>query len=790
MANRNERWQAHWIWAVGDNFAYRRLTNSYVFCRTQLELPEAPVSARVRVTADTRFRMWVNGELVLNGPARGYPHSWPYDEIDLQPWLDAGENVIGILAHCVGDFTFQSEFAGRAGVLLDGEVKLRNGQGIRLDTHPEIWTAKEADCYERNVHRFSVQTGWQECCDLRRWPFGWLDPGQPEGFVRPADMGPHPQAPWLALEPRGIPLLDVGERLPREAVGSYTAAAADGWSRTDDLSQPLTTEDWQPAPGVLLVDGDKYTLAVPEGQAAAVVFDLGLTCIGYPEVPVLKAAGGTIDVAYAERRLPSGFIATRPPEWTQPRHVDRFLLRPGSQMLEVFNPRGYRYLAVIVRGTTEPVTFRAPRLREISYPGHAKGKLKTGDAQLDAIWQIGSTTLRRNMTDAYTDCPWREQAQWWGDARVEFLINAYTLGDTALLARGIRQCAQSMQSDGLMHGVFPGRGPILPDYNFVWVETLWDHYWHTGSDVLLRRHADDLRRNLAWFRDQTDSSGLLAPPDGKWLFLDWATLYRGRYSTVYNLRYVQALSTAARIFNQLGDSLEADACLGRGMLTALALTQRVFDPETGLWHDGFDPERGERIEQVSVHAQALAILLGLEPHTHDHLCREILIPAMLEDRTDVVAPSPFFSAFVLQALLERGFIDDVLAIIRKRWGAWLADGHPTWPEEWDPQRQYNLSLCHAWSGAPTYLLSQMLLGVEPTAPGWRRIRFAPRRGDLTEVSGVVPVPQGEVAVSWRVQNGTWTVRAVLPENVEADVDLGDGEAREAGPGVNVWEVAV
>jgi len=273
---------------------------------------------------------------------------------------------------------------------------------------------------------------------------------------------------------------------------------------------------------------------------------------------------------------------------------------------------GTRYVAVIVRGATEPVTFRAPRLREISYPGHAKGRLKTGDALLDEVWDVGYTTLRRNMTDAYTDCPWREQAQWWGDARVEFLINAYTLGDTALLARGIRQCAQSMLSDGLMHGVFPGRGPLLPDYNFVWVETLWDHYWHTGSDALLRRHADDLRRNLAWFREQTDSSGLLPPPDGKWLFLDWANLNRGRYSTVYNLRYVQALSTAARIFNQLGDSLDADACLGRGMLTALALTQHVFDPETGLWHDGYDPERGERLEAVSVHAQALAILLGLD----------------------------------------------------------------------------------------------------------------------------------------------------------------------------------
>lgn len=790
MAKANNGWQAHWIWAAGESFAYRRFTNTYVFCRTQVTLPAAPATARVRVTADARYRLFVNGETVLDGPARGYPEHWPYDELDLQPWLAEGENVIGILAHCIGDFTFQSEFAGRPGVLLDGAAQLPDGRAIRFDTNAATWTAKEADCYEPHVHRFSVQTGWQECCDLRRWPLDWLDPGEPEGFGRAADMGPHPQAPWLALEPRGIPLLEVGQREPRDQVGGYSAAAAADWTSIVDLSAPLTVEDWQPDDGVLSIDGDKYTVTVPAGRAAAVVFDLGLTCLGFPELPVLRGDGGVIDLAYAERRLSSGFVATRPPEWSQPRHVDRFILRPGSQMLEVFNPRGYRYLAVIVRDASEPVTFRAPRLREISYPGHARGRLKTGDARLDEIWQVGFTTLRRNMTDAYTDCPWREQAQWWGDARVEFLINAYTLGDTALLARGIRQCAESMLSDGLMHGVFPGRGPILPDYNFVWVETLWDHFWHTGSDALLRRHADDLRRNLAWFRDQTDASGLLAPPDGKWLFLDWADLYKGRYSTVYNLRYVQALSTAASIFTQLGESRDADACLGRGMLTAMALTQRVFDPETGLWHDGYDPATNERIDKISLHAQALAILLHLQPQVHEHLCREVLIPGMMEELDDVVGPSPFFSAFVLQALLEQGYIDDVLAIIRRRWGAWLDAGHPTWPEEWDPNRQYNLSLCHAWSGAPTYLLSQALLGVTPAAPGWRRVRIAPRRGDLSDVSGIVPCPQGEIAVGWRVENEMWRLRVTLPENVEATVDLGDGEAREAGPGLTQWDVTL
>lgn len=786
MSNDTGPWRGHWLWAAGRTFRYRRVANTYAFLRSEIELPLAPASAVVRVTADSRYRLWVNGEPVARGPARGYPHSYPYDELDLAEHLRPGANVLGILAHCIGDFTFQSEFAGRPGVLLDGAAVLPTGVEVRLDTHPDTWRAREGSCYRQIVERSSVQTGWQEDCDLASWPVGWLDPGGAD-WPRPADLGPHPQPPWLTLEPRGIPLLAETPRRPA-LVGVMTAEPADGWETVVDLSEPLTGEQW--TPDAAEVDGERITVTPRAGRAVAVIFDYALTRLGHLELDVLEAADGVVDLAGAERLLPSGFVATRPPEDTQPRHVDRFRLRPGAQRCEGFNPRGYRYLAVIVRGATAPVVFRPPVLRELAYPAPCRGSLQTSDPLLDEIWQVGLTTLRPNMTDAYTDCPWREQAQWWGDARVEFLINAATLGDTALLARGIRQCAQSMLDNGLMYGVFPGRASILPDYNFVWVETLWDHYQHTGSDALLRRWADHLRRNLAWFREHTDETALLLPPEGTWLFLDWAPLFRGRYSTVYNLRYLQALAAAAQIFGQLGEDRDADACIGRGMLTALSLTQHCYDPATGVWHDGWDPATGHRVEQLSAHAQALAILLGLEPQSHEHLCREILIPVMRRERDDVVAPSPFFSAFVLEALLHQGFVQEVVDIIRLRWGEWLEQGYPTWPEEWDPQRAWNLSLCHAWSGSPTYLLSWVLLGVKPLQPGWRRVLFAPRRADLGRASGRVPTPHGEIEVSWRVEGDRWLVKLVLPEGLDAVVDLADGSRSLAPSGSHDFERAI
>jgi len=51
--------------------------------RKRLELATTPKSGLVRVTADARYQLWVNGQLVGRVPARGYPLAQPYDEHDL-----------------------------------------------------------------------------------------------------------------------------------------------------------------------------------------------------------------------------------------------------------------------------------------------------------------------------------------------------------------------------------------------------------------------------------------------------------------------------------------------------------------------------------------------------------------------------------------------------------------------------------------------------------------------------------------------------------------------------------
>jgi len=62
--------------------------------RRSLELASVPVSYQVRVSADNRFILYVNGHRVGDGPARGDLSHWRYERFDLAPLLHTGLNLI------------------------------------------------------------------------------------------------------------------------------------------------------------------------------------------------------------------------------------------------------------------------------------------------------------------------------------------------------------------------------------------------------------------------------------------------------------------------------------------------------------------------------------------------------------------------------------------------------------------------------------------------------------------------------------------------------------------------
>ena len=127
--------EARWI-GFGDP-AVDHVDSRFAF-RKRLELAAKPTDGRVRVTADARYILWVNGMFVGRGPARGFPWAQPYDEFDLAPFLQPGPNWIAAEVYQFGPG--QGAFGlgtrgngvyvstGRSGLLIEGEAVLPNAR--------------------------------------------------------------------------------------------------------------------------------------------------------------------------------------------------------------------------------------------------------------------------------------------------------------------------------------------------------------------------------------------------------------------------------------------------------------------------------------------------------------------------------------------------------------------------------------------------------------------------------------------------------------------------------------
>jgi hypothetical protein len=224
-------WQASWIWGSGPaspRNEWRCFRRSFV--------PEGSFDqAIVRLTADSRYILYVNGVRVGRGPVRSWPFELACDEYDVGHLLRPNaENVIAVLATHYGLATFQY-LRGRGGLLLQLEAREKSGRIDPIVTSGETWRTAIHQGFDRRSSRISCQLGFTEIVDARAWSDDWLYPGfDDSGWERAAVIGPAGTAPWTRLIKRDIPYLTEEPVYPAR-VESLSAVIPVRWRAVLDL---------------------------------------------------------------------------------------------------------------------------------------------------------------------------------------------------------------------------------------------------------------------------------------------------------------------------------------------------------------------------------------------------------------------------------------------------------------------------------------------------------------------------------------------------------------------------
>lgn len=210
-------WQASWIWMQRDRYdGY----NDTIEARRVFELGPV-VSASLRITADTTYRLYLNGEWVNDGPGRSWPDHYQYDVIDVTPYLKAGENEIRVLAKFFGIGTFH-QLPAEAGLLAQLDAYDTDGHTIMSLGTDDTWEVREATTWAKWAPKRSVQMGPYEIYDARKEQ---ETPYEKAVLRHAAGAGP-----WRDLNPRDCPLLT---RIPfpmRGFVHAKVVQKQDGYS--------------------------------------------------------------------------------------------------------------------------------------------------------------------------------------------------------------------------------------------------------------------------------------------------------------------------------------------------------------------------------------------------------------------------------------------------------------------------------------------------------------------------------------------------------------------------------
>lgn len=654
------------------------LREAYLNFRSDIVLEKNPERAIFRLSADSRYRLWINGVFVSRGPERSWPTSMAVHERSIANLLRPGLNHVAVQVYSPGYSHFAHIHRGTCGMIgwleADGEVILSSGSG---------WKVKRDRSWSDQVARVSIYGTGVEDRDMRHdedWAQGdtsdWDAARVVQGVTGPI---------WQSLRPRATALpeeeaqaLDTPWQL---RVGPTVAASADPHI---DLRKMFSLSAESPAPALL-----------PRGSAAIWVFDLGESraCLG--GVGVTASGGEHLLISYAEKLRDGDLLLSDPTTYCRMRPTDRFTLRPGRQLVEGFTPRGARYLIFALEGggvSAAPLFHvRLPVTPVVARP------LPALDPALRGVAEMCRRTTLNCLQDGFVDGVWRESSLWLGDAVAQDWALRAISDDPRPLLFAIDMAAEGADAEGLLPSVLPGEVPAyaVTDYNFSWVELLAGCATHPGiadPEAVWHLHWGTLTRMLERMATQRGPDGLLRNPPGRRLFLDWSPMSRAEPNLTLNLRYLHALRLAAGMAERVGRT--ADWAEAAGQLAQALQRHRAAEG----WRES---PGGEPASQLAL---ALLILTGMvKPAEADTLAERIIARSLRPEDGPLpgqpALASPFMHHYLFLALQQLGRRSDIHAVIAARWGRWVREGRPTTPENWSIDFPDG-SACHGFSAHP------------------------------------------------------------------------------------------
>lgn len=713
-------WSSYWIThPTESNVDY----GVFLF-KNEFELFEIPDEFKVYVSADNRYRLFVNGNEVSFGPARGSLEYWRYETLDFSSHLKEGKNIIAAEVFNLGPMRPVAQFSHVTAFILQSE-RLSD----QLNTGIGSWKVMKNHAYHARPVTSEMVLGKYYVagpCDsiiASLYPFGWendafltqdwTDPGIVQ---KGSGRGYMHGSPWM-LVPRNIPMME-----QKKVQFSSIARQSDDLARIDQHR--------------------RFECAIPPMTKTRILIDQEELTMGFPEMLVSGGEGAIIKVTYSEALFDDAKNkGNRNEIETKEIHGYSDVFVPDGKGEVLFRPlwiRTFRFIQLDIETGESPLTINDYYFKYTVYPFDENGIFVSDDKQLQDIWNVGWRTARLCALETYMDCPYWEQLQYLGDTRIQSLISLYVAGDDRLMRNALLTADRSRTAEGLTMGRGPTFVPqITPPFSLYWVDMVHDFYMHRDDPDFVMQFLPGIEAVLGWFERRMDDSGMLGPLD--WFnFSDWtpgflcgapAGVDDGN-SALISLNFVYALERAAELFAHFGEFQKSLHYKNLSESITASVYKNCFDNHKGLLAD--TPFK----QEFSQHTNIWGILTNSFP---DDQVKPVMMKILEEE--GLIQTTIYFKFYLFEAMKKAKMADLYLDQLGP-WYDMLDEGLTTFKEgDFDDR-----SDCHAWGSSPLYHFMSIVGGVYPSSPGFKEVLIKPSFGSLRKINLSIPHPGGALKV--------------------------------------------
>jgi alpha-L-rhamnosidase len=761
------------IWPTGRD----REKNLFVGFRAVFDCPghEAPV---LRIAASSLYRVFLNGQFMGHGPARG-PHGfYRVDEWPLRGLLQRDNCLaIEVAGYNVNSYYLLDQPAFlQAEIASDGKIVASTaGQGVPF--RATLLTHRL-----QKVQRYSFQRPFIEYYRVRPGDDHWWDKsgaqfsqvacatlGEKDLLVRRVGTPRFQERQPLKIVSQGTLERDVPvTRLWKDRSLVNIGPTLKGYPESE-LEVIPSIELQTIRSGVVHGLNEPYQpdRAIDLTQNAFAIVDLGTNLTGFVGASIRCVKRTTLYFTFDE-------ILTRDDvDFKRLGCVNAvcYDLEPGTYHVESFEPYTLRYLKLnVLQGACEVSHLY---LREVANSETEEARFACSDPGLNQIFQAARETFKQNATDIFMDCPSRERAGWLCDSfftsRVAFDLCGNTTIEKNLFENYLLPETFAHLPEGMLPMCYPADhddGVFIPNWALWFVIQLEEYQARSGDRALVQALRPRLEALYDYFQKFTNEDGLLEKLES-WIFVEWSQANNFVQDVSYptNMLYAAALAAAGRMYQ--APDLMAQADHIRSVIRRQSFDGEFF-VDNAVRKDGVLQVTRNRTEVCQYFAFFFDVAT---PQTHEALWQRLVHqfgPQRKQTKgfPQVHPANAFVGNYLRSELLSRYGHP---AQIKKELGdfyLYMAEQTGTLWENVGASASCN----HGFASHVAHSLYRDVLGVAQVEAPKKIIRVRLADVGLEWCEGRMMTPEGPVTVTWRKQGGETVCRVDVPAGYRVEVD--------------------